>query len=134
MADALSGRPDFKKRHVEDVSRAKARIESSTLAALRVDHVTNNLASDIKKSYKQDEHCRLHIDHFGGRKVTLLSHLKVKLNRFSILIVRDGINRHLVIQFESISPMKQISNRRLCTSSIMHHQGVIWAVRRHSDE
>ena len=31
----------------------------------------------------QDEHCRLLIDHFGGRKVNLPSHLKAKLNRFS---------------------------------------------------
>ena len=31
----------------------------------------------------QDEHCRLLIDHFGGRKVTILSHLKAKLNLFS---------------------------------------------------
>ena len=31
----------------------------------------------------QDEHFRLLIDHFGGRKITLPSHLKAKLNHFS---------------------------------------------------
>ena len=83
LADALSRRPDFEERHLENVSRAKARSESSTLAALLVDHVQNTLDSDIKESYMQDEHCRLLIDHFGGRKVNLPSHLKAKLNRFS---------------------------------------------------
>ena len=92
MADALSGRPDFKKRHVEDVSRAKARSESSTLAALRVDHVQNTLASDIN-----DEHYRLLIDHFGNRKVTLLSHLKAKLKHFSYSDSMLCTNYYLVI-------------------------------------
>ena len=65
------------------MSRDKSRIESSTLAALWVDHVTNILASDIKESYIQYGHCRLFLDHFGGREVTLPSHLKAKFNRFS---------------------------------------------------
>ena len=83
LADEKSRRPDFEERHFEDVSHDKALIESSALAALRVDHVQNPLASDIKERYMQDEHCRLLIDHFGGRKVTLPSHLKAKLNCFS---------------------------------------------------
>ena len=39
LADALSCRPDWEEQHLEDVSRAKTRIESSTLAALRIDYV-----------------------------------------------------------------------------------------------
>ena len=91
LADALSRRPDFEERHLEDVSLAKARIESSTLAALRVDHLQNTLASDIQESYTLDKHCRLIVDHFGGPKVNLPSHLKAKLNRFSY---RDGLLWH----------------------------------------
>ena len=54
-------------------------------------HVTSSMASDIKECYRQDEHCRLLLDHFGGRKVTLPSHLKAKLNRFSY---SDGLLWH----------------------------------------
>ena len=61
------------------------------MAALRVDHVQNTLASDIKESYMQDEHCRLLIDHFGGQKVNFYFHLKAKLNRFSY---SDGLLWH----------------------------------------
>ncbi|CAI5701232.1 unnamed protein product [Peronospora effusa] len=91
LADALSRRPDFEERHQESVSRVKAQVESSTLAAMQVYHVTSSMASDIKECYRQDEHCRLLLDHFGGRKVTLPSHLKAKLNRFSY---SDGLLWH----------------------------------------
>ncbi|CAI5702336.1 unnamed protein product [Peronospora effusa] len=91
LADALSRRPDFEARHQESVSRAKAQVESSTLAAMKAYHVTSSMASDIKECYSQDEHCRLLLDHFGGRKVTLPSHLKAKLNRFSY---SDGLLWH----------------------------------------
>ena len=83
MADALSRRLDFEARHQERMSRAKGQVESSTLAAMKVYHVTSSMASDIKECYSQDEHCRLLLDHFGGRKVTLPSHLKAKLNSFT---------------------------------------------------
>ena len=83
LADTLSRRPDFEVRHQESVSRAKAQIESSTSAALKVYYVTSSLASEIKESHSQDEHYRLLLDHFGGRKVDLPSHLKVKLSCFS---------------------------------------------------
>ena len=83
LADALSRRPDFEARHQDSVSRAKAQVESSTLAGMKAYHVTSSMASDIKERCSQDEHCRLLLDHFGGRKVTLPSHLKAKLNRFS---------------------------------------------------
>ena len=73
LADTLSRRPDFMARDQESVSRAKAQVESSTLAAMKVYHVTSSLASDIKECYSQDEHCRLLLDHFGGRKVNLPS-------------------------------------------------------------
>ena len=91
LADALSRRPDFEARHQDSVSRAKAQVESSTLAAMKAYHVTSSMASDIKECYSQDEHCRLLLDHFGGRKVTLPSHLKAKLNRFSY---SDGLLWH----------------------------------------
>ena len=83
LADALSRRPDFEARHQDSVSRAKAQGESSTLASMKAYHVTSSMASDIKECYSQDEHCLLLLDHIGGRKVTLPSHLKAKLNRFS---------------------------------------------------
>ncbi|CAI5714562.1 unnamed protein product [Peronospora effusa] len=83
LADALSRRPDFEARHQDSVSRAKAQVQSSTLAAMKDYHMTSSLASDIEECYSQDEHCRLLLDQFGGRKVTLPSHLKAKLNRFS---------------------------------------------------
>ncbi|CAI5716747.1 unnamed protein product [Peronospora effusa] len=54
-------------------------------------HVTSSMDFKIKKCYSQDEHCRLLLDHFGGRKVTLLLHLKAKLNRFSY---SDGLLWH----------------------------------------
>ena len=73
------------------MSRSRARIKLSTLAALWVDHVQNTLVSDIKESYMQAEHCCLLIDHFGGRKVTLPSHLKAKLYCFSC---SDGLLCH----------------------------------------
>ena len=79
LADALSRRPDFEARHQESVSRAKAQGESSILAAMKAYHVTSSMASDIKECYSQDEHCRLLLDHFGGRQVTLPSHLKREL-------------------------------------------------------
>ena len=81
--EALSRRPDFEERHLEDISPAEARIGSSTLAFLRSDHVKSTLDSDLKEIYMQNEHCRLLIDHFGGRRVTLPSQLKAKLKRFS---------------------------------------------------
>ena len=90
MADALIRRPDFKERHSEDVSRAK-HVESSTLASLRVEHETNTLASDINESYIQEEHFRLLKDQSGGRKVTLSSHLKAMIIRFSY---SDGLLWH----------------------------------------
>ena len=40
----------------------------------------------------QDDRCRLLIDHFGGQKVNLPSHLKAKLKRFSY---SDGPLCHL---------------------------------------
>ena len=85
MADAFSRRPDFEERHL---NTCQARIELSTLAALRVDHVQNTLDSDIKESYMQGKNCCLLIDHFGRQNVTLSSHLKTKLNRFSY---NDGL-------------------------------------------
>ena len=91
MADALSRRPDFELSHQKSLSRATAQVESSTLAAMKAYHVTSSLASDRKECYSQDEHCRLLLDHFGGRKVTLLSHLKAKLNCFSY---SDGLLWH----------------------------------------
>ena len=97
LADALSRRPDFEERQLEDVSRAKTRIETSTLAAPWVDYETNTLASDINESYMQDEHYRLLIDHFGNRKVTLLSHLKAKLKHFSYSDSMLCTNYYLVI-------------------------------------
>ena len=91
LADALSRRPDFEVRHQESVSSAKAQFQPSTLAAMKAYHVTSSLASEIKESYSQDDHCRLLLDHFGGRKVSLPSHLKAKLNRFSY---SDGLLWH----------------------------------------
>ena len=91
LADALQRRPDFEVRHQESVSSAKAQIQPSTLAAMKAYHMTSLLASDMKASYSQDEHCRLLLDYFGGRKVDLPSHLKAKLNRFSF---SDGLLWH----------------------------------------
>ena len=125
LADALSRRPDFDERHLEDLSRANARIEPSTLAAQRVDHATNTLASDIKESYIQDEHCRLLLDHFGGRNINFLSHLKAKLNRFSysdgLLWNQTSPCAALIIYILHETGLKQ----RFSTISIMHHQVVI---------
>ena len=73
------------------MSRAKAQVESSTLAAMKAYHVTSSMASDIKGCYSQDEHCRLLLDHYGERKGTFQSHLKAKLNRFSY---SDGLLWH----------------------------------------
>ena len=66
-------------------------MELSPLASLRVNHLQNTLDSDIKKSYMQDERCRLHKDHFGGRKVIIPSHPKAKICRFSY---SDGLLWH----------------------------------------
>ena len=79
LADALSRRPDFEVKHQESVSSAKAQIQPSTLAAMKAYQVTSSLASDIKESYSQDEHCHLLLDHFGGRKVYLPPHLHTLL-------------------------------------------------------
>ena len=51
----------------ESVSRAKDQVESSPLAAMKVYHVPSSLASETKKSYSQDDHCHLLLDHFDGR-------------------------------------------------------------------
>lgn len=83
LADALSRRSDFDARYQESVSRVKAQFEPSTLAVVRVCHVTSSLASKIKEAYSQDEQCRLLLDHFGGQEVTLPFHLKAKLSHFS---------------------------------------------------
>ena len=91
LADAVSRRPDFETRHQESVSHAKEQVESSTLEAMKAYHVTSSMASDMEECYSQDKHCRLLLDHFGGRKVTLPSHLKAKLNRFSY---SDGLLWH----------------------------------------
>ena len=79
------------------MSRTEARIESSTVASLRVDHVTNTMYSDIQKSYIQGEQCRLLLDHFGERKVTHPFHLKVKLNCLGTVMDCYGIEYHVVI-------------------------------------
>ena len=62
--------------------------------------MTKTLASDIKESYIQDEHCRLLIDHFGGRKITLPSHLKADLNRFSY---SDGLLWHQLSPWDPLT-------------------------------
>ena len=134
LADALSRRPDFEQRHQESVSRAKARVESSTLETIRVDHVTSSLASEIKESYQQDEHCRMLLGYFGGRKVTLPSHLKAKSSRFSF---SDGLLWH---QLSPCDPLRiYIPHDIDLKLKILyeHHDApsvVIWAVRRHSCE
>ena len=61
------------------------------MAAMKAYHVASSFASDIKECYKQDDHCRLLLDHFGGRKVTLPSYMKAKLSRFSY---SDGLLWH----------------------------------------
>ena len=80
----------------------------------------------------QDEHCCLLIVHFGGRKVNLWSQLKAKLNRFSY---SAGLLWHQLSPCDPLRiyvPHDTDSNRRFSTSSMMHHQAVSWAVRRHS--
>ena len=49
LADALSRSPDFEDRYLGDVACAKALVVSSTVADLRVDHMTNTLNSKIKE-------------------------------------------------------------------------------------
>ncbi|CAI5710081.1 unnamed protein product [Peronospora effusa] len=97
LADALSRRPYFDARHRQSVSRAKAQVESSTLAAMKAYHVTRLMASDIKERYSQDENCRLLLDHFGERKVTLPSHLKRSLIALVTVMSYFGISCHPVI-------------------------------------
>ena len=75
----------------KSVSLAKAQAKSSTLVDMKVYYVTSSMASDIRECYGQGDHCRPLLDHFGGRKVTLPSHLKAKLSRFSY---SDGMLWH----------------------------------------
>ena len=92
LTDALSRRPEFEERHLEDVSRAKARIESSTMAALRVDHVQNTLASDIKESYMQDEHFRMLIDHLVDENLLFCRTSRRSLTALVTVMTCYGIN------------------------------------------